>query len=212
MSCLLLSINVGRLQPLAGDGPATGHYKVPQAGTWQIDSLGLAQDAIADQRHHGGPDQAVYVYSAQDYAWWEQQLGQKWAFGTLGENLTVSHFPAPPRIGDCWTIGEVLLQVTAPRIPCATLAARLGDGKFVKKFAAANRGGFYARVLRSGLLEAGQSIIVQAFAGLTVEVDEVFALWHRRRKDRRVLEAALAAPLGQRARQALTRWLLELAD
>lgn len=73
----LVSINLGRPEPLQiGPRPTTtGIFKNP-VETAQISTLGLVGDHVADQEHHGGPDQAVYVYSALDYDWWMEQLGE----------------------------------------------------------------------------------------------------------------------------------------
>ena len=49
------------------------------------------------------------------------------------------------RIGDRLHIGEVILEVTAPRIPCDTFATRVGDPTFIERFRKAGRPGFYCR-------------------------------------------------------------------
>lgn len=204
----IVSVNVGDLKPLKlGRRQAqTGHFKDP-VGSARVKSLGLSGDAIGNAKHHGGPDQAVYIYSAEDYRWWEQHLGRNLSYGTFGENLTVSDFAGrPPRVGDIWTFGEVRLQMTAPRIPCATLAARMEDPRFAKEFARVNRGGSYARVLREGLLQVGQSIVVEPYPEPSPSIDDLFALWHQTEKDPELLRAALATPLGARARAAFERW------
>jgi len=176
-----------------------------------VELLGLAGDAIGNLKHHGGPDQAVYLYSAEDYRWWEQRLGSL-AHGTFGENLTVSNFAGrPPRIGDIWICGEVRLQITAPRIPCATLAARMGKPTFAKEFARVNRGGAYARVLQPGLLQVGQPVVVEPYPEASPTVDSLFELWHNPDKDPALLRLALAAPVASRARAAFEHWLEDLA-
>jgi MOSC domain-containing protein YiiM len=45
---------------------------------------------IVDKKHHGGVDQAVYIYTRPDLDWWSAELGQKLAPGTFGENLLLS--------------------------------------------------------------------------------------------------------------------------
>ncbi|MBX3167252.1 MAG: MOSC domain-containing protein [Candidatus Eremiobacteraeota bacterium] len=205
----VISVNSSGLKPLKmGRRTAqTGHFKEP-VGAAQVEALGLVGDAIGNARHHGGPDQAVYIYSAEDYRWWEGHLGRELSLGTFGENLTVSDFAGrPPRIGDIWNCGEVRLQITAPRIPCATLAARMGDPRFAKEFARVNRGGAYARVLCGGLLECGQSVTVEPYPQPSPAVDDLFALWHNPQKDPQILRQALAAPLAVRARAAFEYWL-----
>lgn len=205
----IVSVNIGSLKPLKlGRRIAqTGHYKDP-VGSARVEFLGVLGDAIGNAKHHGGPDQAVYIYSAEDYRWWEQHLGKQLGHGTFGENLTISDFAGrPPRIGDIWHCGDARLQITAPRIPCATLAARMGDARFSKEFARVNRGGAYARVLRGGLLEAGQSVQVEAYSQPSPTVDELFALWHHPQKDPQTMRLALTTPLAARARAAFEAWL-----
>ncbi|GIW24622.1 MOSC domain-containing protein [Meiothermus sp.] len=198
----LLSINLGRLQPLeiAHQTTPTGIYKNP-VETGQISTLGLAGDQVADQEHHGGPDQALYVYSAEDYDWWMEQLGEVLEPGTFGENLTFSSFgEGPVRIGDRFRVGSVLLEVSAPRIPCATLAARMGDPGFVKKFRQAGRPGFYARVLEAGLVQQHQPIQKLAAPSHNPTLIEVFELWYDKTPDPAKLHWILTAPLAERAR------------
>lgn len=205
----VVSVNVGSLQPLkmGRRTTKTGHLK-SAVGSARVEELGLVDDAIGNLKHHGGADQAVYVYSAEDYRWWEEHLGRDLPFGTFGENLTVSDFGGrAPRVGDIWECGEVRLQMTAPRIPCATLAARMENPRFVKEFARVNRGGAYARVLRPGLLSVGQSIVLEPFAGSSPSIDELFELWHQPEKDPELLRQALTTPLASRARAAFEFWL-----
>jgi MOSC domain-containing protein YiiM len=111
---------------------STGIRKTPVERGY-VGTLGLVGDVVADEENHGGPDQAIYVYSSEDYAWWGQELGGLAAPGTFGENLTLSSFGSEPvRIGDRYRVGEALLEVTAPRIPCATFATRMGELNWVR--------------------------------------------------------------------------------
>ncbi|MCX7802971.1 MAG: MOSC domain-containing protein, partial [Meiothermus ruber] len=154
--------------------------------------------------HHGGPDQAVYVYSAQDYDWWMEQLGEALLPGTFGENLTFSSFGAEPvRIGDRFRVGEVLLEITAPRIPCSTLAARMNDLEFVKKFRQAARPGFYARVLEAGRVQQGDPVQKIAAPTAFPTLADVFHLWYDKAPETARLRWILTAPLAERARAVL---------
>ncbi len=155
----LLSVNVGTPQPIEGKSGTSGIFKQPQAGPVMIHPLGLENDAIVDTENHGGLDQAVYIYGQPDYDWWAEQLGQELLPGTFGENLTFSELEsATIQVGDQFRIGEVLLEVTYPRIPCVTLARRMNDPMFVRKFHKAKRPGIYARVRREGPVEAGMDV------------------------------------------------------
>ena len=205
----ILSVNVGKLQRIPGakSKSLTGIYKMP-VRTAVVDADGLIGDHIGSVKYHGGPDQAVYIYSAEDYAWWEETLQRDLVPGIFGENLTVSTLGArPPRLGDIWHIEGVTLQLSAPRIPCSTLAARIGEPKFVKMFAQANRGGAYARVLTSGELRAGLPVTVEPAASRNPTIDELFAEWHKRHNDLDLLQRALAGPLASLARVQVEKWV-----
>ncbi|NNC76150.1 MAG: MOSC domain-containing protein, partial [Acidimicrobiia bacterium] len=78
----------------------TGIFKTPVTET-VVTAAGLTGDTIVDTRHHGGPDQAVYVYSAEDYGWWAGELMHELPPGQFGENLTLSTFgDTAVRVGD----------------------------------------------------------------------------------------------------------------
>ena len=120
---------------------------------------GLVGDHVVNTKHHGGPGQAVYLYSAEDYAWWEAELGQELTPGLFGENLTISSFgSADPRVGDRYTIGEVVLELTACRIPCDVFSARIGLPNWIRRFRDARRPGAYARVITEGQIAVGDEV------------------------------------------------------
>ena len=126
----LLSINIGQKQTQQnGDKlEITGIYKNPTRESVQITSLGIKEDYIASTKHHGGPDQAIYDYGQADYDWWAKEIGRELSAGTFGDNLTISELESAQfNIGDCLQLGGVILEVTAPRIPCKTFARRMED-------------------------------------------------------------------------------------
>jgi len=201
---LLTSINIGQKQSqlIGTDMETTGIYKIPVEGPAQIVKLGIKGDFIASKKHHGGPDQAVYVYGGADYAWWSQELGKEIGPGTFGDNLTISELESSKfNIGDYLHFGEVTLQVTAPRIPCATFAARMEDPQFVKRFRKAERPGLYCRVIREGNVEAGNNVIIEKYRGESIPVMDLFRDYYRRNKKEETLRQFLKAPIAIRARQ-----------
>ena len=92
-----------------------------------------------------------------------QQLGRPLGPGAFGENLTVRGLPVSEAvIGERWAVGSTLLEVAQPRLPCFKLGIRMGDPRFLKRFAAAARPGAYFRVIREGDIGAGDTIEVVA--------------------------------------------------
>lgn len=199
----LLSVNVGALEPAApGSSKRTGIFKHPVGGAVLCDHMGLVGDRIGNTTHHGGVDQAVYLYSAEDYAWWSDALGRECAPGLFGENGTIDRWWPDYKVGDRITFGDVTLELSAPRIPCATLAGRMGDPQFVKRFAQANRGGAYARVLSTGALSSGTTGTVHVASEPWPTISALFALWYQRPLNAATRQTLQGAPLAERARAA----------
>lgn len=196
----LLSVNLGTAQHIPGYAPLTGIIKTP-ATSANIDRLGMAGDAVCDSKHHGGSDQAIYVYFADDYRWWANELDQAIGPGTFGENLTIAGVEGRSvAIGDRFAIGPVLLEVTYHRTPCLTFAARMGDPGWVKRFHRALRPGAYCRVLQPGVVEAGMPIAYTPFSGERVTVSELMALDGVREIDPAFMRRALATPIREKTR------------
>ena len=154
------------------------------------------------KKHHGGPDQAVYVYGTVDYDWWSKELGKQLAPGTFGDNLTISELESAQfNIGDSLHIGEVTLQVTAPRIPCNTFAARMEDPLWVKRFRHAERPGLYCRVLKEGIVKTGQDVSVEKYTDDTISILQMYRDYYKRDKTRETLLQHFNAPIAIRARR-----------
>jgi MOSC domain-containing protein YiiM len=206
----LVSINIGPAQTQQNGKKleTTGIYKSSVQGRMRVSTLGITEDFIGSPKHHGGPDQAVYVYGAADYAWWSHELGRELAPGTFGDNLTISELESADfDIGDRLQIGDVILEVTAPRIPCSTLSTRMGDPHFVKKYRDAEKPGLYCRVIAEGEIEAGVEVTVRKAGGEAVGIIEIFRDWYEKDKNESTLRRFLNAPIAIRARRTLERHL-----
>jgi MOSC domain-containing protein YiiM len=211
----LTSINIGQKQTLQSGEKVeiTGIFKQPVPGQIQITTLGIREDFIGSAKHHGGPDQAVYVYGAKDYEWWSTELGREIGAGTFGENLTISDLESAKfNIGDFLHIGEITLQVTAARIPCGTFARRMEDPKFVKRFRAAERPGLYCRVIKEGVVKTGDEVRVEKYAGETISVIQMYRDYYEKDKSEETLRRNLAAPIAVRARVDLEEELSKLLN
>lgn len=159
----VLSVNVGQPRPVErmGRPHSTAIRKEPVDGRVAVRGVNIDGDEQADRRVHGGPEQAVYAYAREDYDWFERELGQPLEPGTFGENLTLEGVDVSgARMGERWTVGSVVLEVTRPRLPCWKLGDRMGDQRFVAFFAAAGRFGAYLRIVREGELGSGDEVRV----------------------------------------------------
>lgn len=167
----LLSLNVSSGTKIAAKSGITGIDKVPTAtrilvrapGPKGVGGSGLVGDVIADTTHHGGDDQAVYAYAREDLDWWENELGVTLRSGMFGENMTTTDLDVTgARIGERWRIGsDLVLQVTAPRIPCATFAVWMAQQGWLERFTAHAIPGAYLRVIHPGEIGANDPIDVE---------------------------------------------------
>jgi MOSC domain-containing protein YiiM len=208
----LESVNAGKARLRTDGRGETGIYKEPVTSAVEIGYEGVAGDSVCDSRYHGGPDQAVYVYGGSDYDWWAGRLGHALDPGTFGENLTISGVEsARVNVGDRLRVGSVvLLEATAPRIPCGTLSGKMGDASFARTFREAGRPGFYCRVLEAGPVEIGDQVSLEPADGKTVSILEVFEEYYTDHSDEAALRRILAAPIAIRDRRQKEKQLAEL--
>lgn len=139
----------------------TGFYKLPAAGPVTLTTDGLAGDAVADTRFHGGPDKAVLCYAAAHYRsyWAATHPDLHLRAGAFGENLTVSNADeSSVCLGDSYRIGKVEIQVSQPRQPCWKISRRWGVKTLTKEVTQSGYTGWYCRVLKEGTLKPGQAI------------------------------------------------------
>jgi MOSC domain-containing protein YiiM len=195
----VISLNVSKPRTVIHDGAPlhTGIFKEPVAGPRPVGRLGIDGDGQADLSVHGGPDQAVYAYPVEHYAYWQKELGREpMPFGQFGENLTTEGLDETGvMVGDRLRIGGALLEVTHPRLPCFKLAMRMEAGKdFVKRFQRAGRLGFYLRVLEEGEIAAGDRIDLIATSDASVSIAEFLETHAAKRADRDAILRVLAAP------------------
>jgi MOSC domain-containing protein YiiM len=157
---VLAVCRVHQLLPDEGSVGVTAIDKRPVDGPVKVHKLGLHGDVQASRIHHGGEDQALYVYSQADADYWIGELQRELPPGIFGENLRVAGIETTGAvIGERWRIGlDVEVEVTSPRVPCATFQRRMDETQWVKRFAEAGRVGAYLRVIKTGSVQAGDHI------------------------------------------------------
>ena len=151
-------------------------------GVVRVGTDGLEGDTQVDRRFHGGVDRAVYAYAQTDADHWIGALRREVPPGLLGENLRIDGLDVSgARIGERWrTSRGLVLEVTAPRMPCRTLQGFLDVTDMMARFNAAGRPGAYLRVIEVGVVAAGDTLQVQRdpAAAASPSVAEVMA-WRR---------------------------------
>jgi MOSC domain-containing protein YiiM len=134
----------------------------------EVTTEGIRGDSWAHPQFHGGPNQAILLITSEGLA---ELIAQGYPLhpGALGENFTVAGLDRRQmRIGQRYLVGEVLIELTKMRAPCATLSVygpSIGQAVYDRQVKAGDvssprwgLGGFYARVLRGGVVRPRDTI------------------------------------------------------
>src|ERR1700757_2379908 len=112
----------------------TSIFKTPVNSPVMMYRLNLEGDRQSDLENHGGKNKAVYAYPAEHYEFWRKEL--PWTelpWGAFGENLTIEGIREDETfMGDHFRVGQAVLMVTQPRIPCYKLNLRLNRDDMIK--------------------------------------------------------------------------------
>ena len=159
-----------------GSEGKTGIDKRAAQGPIHFANDEVSGDVVVDRNHHGGYDQAVYVYAREDADWWEKELGQSIANGRFGENLTTTGIDVNQAlVGERWKIGTTILEVSQPRIPCRVFAGFWQRPTLIKEFMAAGKPGTYLRIIQEGHISAGDEIEVISKPAHNVSIADLYA-------------------------------------
>jgi MOSC domain-containing protein YiiM len=159
----IVSIQAGKIQTFdgePGDSWKSAINKTNVSGAVHVGHLGMAGDEQADLVNHGGPDKAILAYASKHYEAWNAEFpDQNFEAGGFGENLTVANIDESSCcVGDTFRIGNCLLQISQPRQPCWKLSGRWNLPKLAVFVQQNGRSGWYFRVLREGVIEAGMNV------------------------------------------------------
>ena len=140
------------------DGDYSAIAKQPLDGVVRIGWQGLEGDAVADPVHHGGWDKAIHLYPQEHYNWWRERKPDHpllQAPGAFGENIaSLGMTEEEICLGDRFSLGSALVEVSHGRQPCWKLDHRFGSRDILATIVKTGRAGLYFRVLREGEADA----------------------------------------------------------
>lgn len=194
----MVRLFLGAIRPLPPDNEPTGMFKREHAAPVWLDRDGLAGDAQADRRVHGGPEKALHQYPPAHYA----RLAQAFpaaagtlAPGSLGENLSGGGWDeSEVCIGDVFRLGDARIQVSQPRSPCWKIDRRHGVAGMMRLIDAEGLTGWYFRVLEAG--EVGPGCVFERVdrPAPDATLARLWRLWRAPEPDAAALRALAATP------------------
>jgi MOSC domain-containing protein YiiM len=121
-----------------------------------LTAAGIAGDSWAHPNIHGGPNQSVLLIASESIDALRTK-GYPVYPGALGENLTTQGLdPEHWCAGQRYRVGETVIELTKLRSPCNTL--NIYGPAIKKEIRDTVLCGFYAKVIRPGLIFPGNVI------------------------------------------------------
>lgn len=204
----VISLNAGKIETLTYGKQTfeSAIRKQPVGGPVFLSKTGLAIDEQA-YKGHGGADKALCLYPREHYAYWRELLPDFSETALFGENLTVEGLTEKnAHIGDTFSFGEAIIQVSEPRNPCHKLAAKYGVANMVIQVRDTGYTGFYFRVLQEGMVKPGDDLVLMEQHPLQVSVDLVNDVTFFDRKNKEKLEKVLQVDaLSEKYRNSLEK-------
>jgi len=180
----VVSINIALPTEVEYQGKTvtTGIFKKPVNRKIYVNQQLMTGDGQADLINHGGLDKAVYGFSADHYSGWRQTLtAPDLGYGAFGENLTISGLAEHElSIGDRLLIGDTILEVSQPRVPCFKLGIALDNIKAPSLFTKTYATGVYFRVIKQGYIAPNDIVTVTKTTKKTVSVYALFRAYYDR--------------------------------
>ncbi|HTR96770.1 MAG TPA: MOSC domain-containing protein [Candidatus Acidoferrales bacterium] len=156
----------------------SAYVKSETNGPVRVTTLGLEGDEQFDRRVHGGPDRALLAYAGSHYAKWRAETGlDAMGPGGFGENLTLAGVDeSSVCLGDRWTSGDVGLEVSQPRGPCANISRRWNHPRLLELSTQLVRIGWYLRVRSEGALAGGATMQLASRPHPEWTIERIFRL------------------------------------
>ncbi|MGN7735395.1 MOSC domain-containing protein [Ensifer sp. 22564] len=160
----LLGLLIGPAAPLGPRGVPSGIAKSQVVGSLVLSETGLSGDVQGDPIRHGGTEKAVHHYPFDHYSAWSEDLSSHPLLaspGAFGENISTTGLTEETvAIGDVFEIGTAIVEVSQGRQPCWKLNERFGRPAMAREVQSSGRTGWYYRVLRAGVVTAGDKLIL----------------------------------------------------
>ncbi|UKM64596.1 MOSC domain-containing protein [Flavobacteriaceae bacterium GSB9] len=191
----ITSTNLSKPTTITWNGKTqqTGIFKTPTNMPIFLGKSGVQNDAVIDRKYHGGEFKACYLFSENQYGYWQDLYPNlDWDWGMFGENLTVKNLDETKiYVGDIYKIGNAIVQITEPREPCFKLGIRFGSQSIIKQFIEHSFPGTYIRIIEEGTVEKGDvfQLIEKNTNSLTTA--ELFKLIISKEKNQNHLKLAI---------------------
>ncbi len=157
----VLGLFTGKIQELSNKQMSAIHKT--QVPSIEVKESHLIGDEIFLQKHHGGDMRVLHHYSQKNYDHLKSvfpDIADRFVPGSLGENLLTEELDESQLcVGDLFELGEVVLELTVIRRPCATINTHYDDPRVLKEILASGKSGWFYRILKEGLIKEDDELV-----------------------------------------------------
>ncbi len=150
----VLGLTIGRPNLYVWNG-VTYNSAIKKAVTKEalLTKNGFKGDHVANRDVHGGPERAVCLYPFEHYKQWEIEFNKTIKKPGFGENISVENMLEQDiYIGDIFSVGDAIIQVSQGRIPCSTISKHNREGDLLRRVVETGFTGYFFRVLQEGMV------------------------------------------------------------
>lgn len=212
MKGIVNSVYLGKVVPFTRPDSFTGIFKKEVNHLVSVGYEGIEGDEIGDLKVHGGPEKAVHVYPLEHYKKWKAEFPDCPFFenaGAFGENFsTIGLDESQVFVGDIFSIGTAVVEVSQGRLPCWKLNDRFDIPYFSEMLQINYRTGWYFRVIQQGNVGLGDEITLINRTNDKWSLQEIMKVIFTKSLDEETLISMLELPLVASWRKLFMKRLL----
>jgi MOSC domain-containing protein YiiM len=191
----IISLNIGKPKNIMANNKefvsSVGRERVSKA---YLTKQGFEGDSV-QYKDHGGPDRAVLFYCHEHYEKWNAEYNKKLLIPGFGENITVSNLSEDyVKIGDVFKIGETLVEISQPRIPCSNLSNYNEESSLLKRLVNTGYTGYLGRVLEQGWIHSDSTIEIISRLPGSVTIKEANTIFFHEKENKSGIKTLLSIP------------------
>ncbi|KON87620.1 sulfurase [Sporosarcina globispora] len=171
---------------------------------------GFMGDGVANTDFHGGPDRAVCLYPFEHYGMWEKEFKNAFTPPSFGENICARNMlEKDVYIGDIFSLGESLIQISQGRIPCSTISKHNKEDRLLGRIVETCFTGYFFRVLKEGTVNVESILKLEDRKQERVSVLQGnFTMFHDRKNHKAIQELLQIEELADVWREKLEKALI----
>jgi len=190
MQANIITLSAGHIKKYGSGNKAflSAYVKDVTFNFVDVHPLGISEDHQADRVHHGGEDKAILIASQKHH-----DRNSDLAPFSMGQNILIDTYDESDIcIGDIYTIGDIMIEVTQPRQPCWKIGKIFSTETF-RYMVKGGATGWYVRVLVDGVLNINDTMLLHKRVS-NISIKELTDYLQKAPDDKNLINEILGLP------------------